>query len=158
MGPRLRESPLSWSPPISQLPVGSSSSSYVPLTPDSLKFFLPAGSYLDPPVDTTGHGLSSALLYETQYVHPTLYLIAWGSFRAFSFSKQMFYESIKAMNVALRLCYIHVYGKKEDGRNRREKINLSSYLSVYLMLLCLFLKYEMFHNLIDKHMTVNAGT
>lgn len=70
----------------------------------------------------------------------------------------MFYESIKAMNVALRLCYINVYGKKEDGRNRREKINLSSYLSVYLMLLCLFLKYEMLHNLIDEHMTVNAGT
>lgn len=70
----------------------------------------------------------------------------------------MFYESIKAMNVALRLCSINVCRKKEDGRNRREKINSSSYLSVYLMLLCLFLKYEMFHNLIDKHMTINAGT
>lgn len=136
-----RSHPLSWSLPIPQLPVGSYSSAYAPLTPDSLKLFLPAGSYLDPPVDTTGPGLSSALLQETAEiipVHPTLYLVAWGSFTVFSFSKQMCCKSIKAMNVALRLCYINVYGKKEDGRNRREKINLSLHLNVYSKTWCYY--------------------
>lgn len=53
-------------------------------------------------------------------VHPTLYLTAWGSFRVFGLSKQMFYELIKAVNMALRLCYINVYEKEENKRKEQE--------------------------------------